>query len=169
MSAQNLDRNGDGRVDAVVVPNADGTTWVFNDNDQNGAFELATVYGADGTPAVTLVDSDQNGVYDKGFVDQNHNGVPDLVAIDTDLDGVFDSTYLDANENGVLDVNETDAHQSSYNPGQMVGPVTNPNWFYSLMLRGAEETGTVTYGSPDSDGDGWYDNQDYHPTDPYAY
>ena len=50
-----------------------------------------------------------------------------------------------------------------------VGPVTNPDPMYTLILRLAEATGTVAYSPPDSDGDGWYDHEDARPSDPYRH
>ncbi len=53
-------------------------------------------------------------------------------------------------------------------PG-VVGPATNPDPFVTLMQTLAAETGQATFGTPDSDHDGWNDDLDMRPNDPYRY
>ena len=51
----------------------------------------------------------------------------------------------------------------------VVGPPTEPGWFYTLMNFMAEQTGQATFGTPDSDGDGFYDYEDLYPNDFYDH
>ncbi len=184
---QYVDVSGDGVFDTVVVPTSDGNTSVFVDQDQNGVYEGATVFRADNSVAVTFQDGDQNGQYDGASVDQNGNGKPDTWLADTTGDGQFDTQLVDLNENGVDDSREAGSAATgtplvggsgwSFTSGTgegvvgtgfgMVGPVTNPDPLYELIVGIAGETGVVAYGPPDSDHDGVYDNYDAHPHDPF--
>jgi hypothetical protein len=187
-AAQYGDSNLDGVSDTVSVLNPDGTTSVFVDQDQDGGYEGAVVFRADGTAAVTMVDADQNGAYESAAADQSGDGVADVYVTDTNLDGVLDSRVDDANQNGVADLQEpggaampgdfivggpeagayTDGIQTVDGPGySVVGPVTNPDPVYQLIMDLAAETGTVAFGPSDSDADGWYEDEDARPSDPF--
>ena len=187
-AAQYGDSNLDGVTDTVSVVNPDGTTSVFVDQDQDGGYEGAVVFRADGTAALTMVDADQNGAYESAAADQSGDGVADVHVTDTDLDGVLDSRVDDANQNGVSDLQEpggmampgdfivggpeagsyTDGVQTLDGPGySVVGPVTNPDPVYQLIMDLAAETGTVAFGPDDSDHDGWYDDEDARPNDSF--
>lgn len=50
-------------------------------------------------------------------------------------------------------------------PG-VVGPVTNPSFWYEHFTGMAEKLGRAEFGTPDSDHDLYNDNIDYGPTDP---
>lgn len=186
-AAQYLDNNADGVADAIAVPNVDGTTDVFTDQDQNGIHEGAVRFRADGTVAVAFHDINQDGFHDVGVVDQTGNGVPDTTVVDANGDGVLDTVVADLNENGIADAAEVPATPvagagtplvggteplvtrpvPAGTPGRaVIGPVTNPDPIYSLIVSLAEETGQVAYPPDDSDHDGWDDNVDHHPGDP---
>ncbi len=51
----------------------------------------------------------------------------------------------------------------------IIGPVTNPDPMYTLLLNLAAETGQVAWGPDDSDHDGHFDNYDDHPHDPFRH
>lgn len=186
-AAQSWDTTGDGWADTVTVANADGSTQVFTDLDQNGVHEGAAVVRADGTVAAAFTDLDQNGILDIAVVDQTGNGVADTTAIDTDGNGVLDRLAYDLNENGVPDSQEgapsvvrdglvggiaplvvETVPPGTTGPG-IVGPVTNPDPFYTLMLTLAAETGQAVFPPGDRDSDGWNDNEDHHPGDPFRH
>ena len=51
----------------------------------------------------------------------------------------------------------------------IISSPTNPDGFYKLMMTMAAVTGQATFGTSDSDHDGYHDNIDYYPSDPYRY
>lgn len=184
-SATQMDFNADGVVDALVVANADGTTDVFTDQGQDGRVEGAVRFRADGSVAAVFQDADQNGTFEVIGVDQSGNGVIDGWAVDTTGSGQVDTAVQDLNENGIADTAEAPAASTpasgywSFHPDDasadnpagvptagFVGPVTNPDPVYSLILDLVAETGQVVYPPDDSDFDGWPDKDDARPHDP---
>ena len=189
---QYLDTNADSYVDTIAVANADGTTDVFADADQNGVSETAIRYRADGSVGAAFGDTDQNGYYDVALVDQTGNGVLDTTVADTDGNGQFDTTVTDLNENGVLDTQEgpygggggiytgevggTPGYAGNPRPAApgetgpgIIGPATNPDPLVTLIMNIAGETGQVVYPPSDRDGDMYSDNEDRYPGDPYRH
>jgi hypothetical protein len=49
----------------------------------------------------------------------------------------------------------------------LVGPPTNLDPVVNLIYTLVEETGQPVFGTPDSDRDGWDDNEDMRPHDPF--
>lgn len=150
-----FDLNGDQIYDTVRVDRwGDGVADVEAfDWNQNGVFELFTL------------DTNNDGVNDVYAVDTYENGYLDRVDFDYNLDGLTDHSVYDNDENGV-----DDAAQISLNDAilgaTVVGPPTSPGAFSTLMTTMAGITGQATFGSGDWDGDGWFDYQDWHPSDP---
>ncbi|WP_299445961.1 hypothetical protein [uncultured Phycicoccus sp.] len=190
--AQYLDTNVDGYVDSVAVRNLDGTTDMFVDQNQNGVFEGAVRYRPDGVVAGAFYDADENGAYEIAVIDQTGNGVLDTTVVDSTGDNQLDTVVADLNENGVADTQEVQAAPSSGiytgevwgTPGSagnprpaapwetgpgIIGPATNPDPLVELIIGIAEETGRVVFPPDDSDHDGWPDNDDYHPGDPFRH
>jgi hypothetical protein len=91
-------------------------------------------------------------------IDQTGDGRHETFLHDANGDGVLDTVVVDNDGNGVSDAEQF---------GVMVGPVTNPDPFYTLMVTLAEQTGQVAFGPTDSDRDGWSDTQDARPYDPF--
>ncbi|WP_392544423.1 hypothetical protein [Oryzobacter telluris] len=158
---QYWDTNADGYVDTITVQDASGSVDVFTDADEDGVFEGAAVVRADGTVAAAFRDSDENGAYDVGAVDQTGNGVLDTSVIDADRDGVLDTVVAtDLDENGVADAAGLPVLDT------VVGPATNPDPVYNLIVSMAQETGRAVFPASDRDLDGVSDDQDRHPSDP---
>lgn len=191
-NSQYLDTNADGYVDGIAVRNADGTTDIFVDQDQNGAFEGAVRYRSDGVAAAAFVDADENGAYEVAMVDQTGNGVLDTTVVDTTGDNQLDTVVADLNENGVADTQEgpygggsgiytglvggTPGYAGNPRPAApgetgpgIIGPATNPDPLVTLIMTIAGETGQVVYPPSDRDGDMYSDNEDRYPGDPYRH
>ena len=109
------------------------------------------------------IDRDNDGWYELTAIDSYENGVIDWVGVDGNLDGVWDTIVQDFDENGVDDYSQWEYISGGV---AVIGPVTNPDPFYTLMLQLAGEFGP-TFGTPDSDHDGYNDNVDYYPGDPF--
>lgn len=132
------------------------------DQDHNGLYEVMLV-STDASPdtEVWVYDDDQNGYFERWVVDTNGDGGMDTFVTDTNQDGVFDSMLVDANLNNLDDRIEAGS--------MVIGPPTNLDPTVALIIQLAGETGTPVYGAPDSDHDGWNDNQDYSPSDPWRH
>ncbi|WP_392544424.1 hypothetical protein [Oryzobacter telluris] len=174
---QYVDTNADGLYDTAVAANPDGSTTTFVDLDTNGVYETAVIQRVDGSVAAVTQDRDQNGILDVAYLDQTHNGVLDTTMADTTGDNVMDVVSSDLNENGAVDALES----TGFVLGEVepstgfrldhvdVGPATNPDPFYTLMLTLAAETGQAVFPPDDSDHDGWPDNQDNAPGDSWRH
>lgn len=188
-SAQQLDTDGNGVFDAIAVAHADGSLDVFGDPDEDGIHETATVVRPDGTIAVVFVDTDEDGVHDVAFVDQTQNNVLDTTVVDSTGDGRFDTVVADLDENGIPDAQQvaatpgfpgpfviggheplvfTPVPEGTTGPG-VIGPMTNPDPLVTLILGIVGETGQPVFPPDDSDHDGWNDNEDFHPHDPFRH
>jgi hypothetical protein len=143
-----LDSNGDGQVDMLAADtDLDGMIDAVGlDQDGNGILD------------VILTDRDADSVFETAGVDTDQNGLIDGVTIDDTGDGVFDRVVIDADENGV-----DDAAQA---PVTVVGGAPAFDGPAGLIIEIAEQTGQVTGGTPDSDGDTVTDDRDAAPTDP---
>ncbi|CAN5825206.1 hypothetical protein BH24ACT5_BH24ACT5_11770 [soil metagenome] len=153
-----VDGDGDGYAEGWLIDRwEDGTADIeAYDSDLDGTLDL---YG---------FDRNNDGVHDAAASDPDENGILNSFAFDTDFDGYFDSWATDVNENGVPDAHEVgQASAGTYGGGYaIVGPPTNPDGFYNLMITMAGMTGQATFGTPDSDHDGYHDDIDYYPSDP---
>ena len=132
------DTNGDGRFDGALFDrNQDGyTDGLAYDVTGNGAFDI---YG----------------------LDNNQNGYYELFGTDSNDDGAIDTAYFDLNENGVEDSNE-----QMYPSSAIVGGTPTYSGVGGLLLTMARITGKATFGSGDSDRDGYHDSNDRYPYDP---
>lgn len=160
-----FDANGDGVVDAMSVDsNLDGyIDTTGHDQDQNGVFEVLKLdNNVDGITDTWAYDVNQNGVYERMAVDTNGDGQADTSITDSNGDEVPDTVMVDANVNGVDDRIEPSADF-------VVGPPTNLDPVVNLIYTLVEETGQPVYGPSDSDHDGWTDNLDHWPHDPFRH
>jgi hypothetical protein len=161
-TSEDIDSNGDNIIDVILIDRwEDGVADVYaQDLDQNGVLEGY------------LLDADNNGVIDTYGYDWNQNGIIEIAMIVTTTDAygqlIPDAIFRDADENGVEDSQQLATASYPIFDG-IVGPVTSPDGFYSLMTSMAGITGQATFGTSDSDGDGWHDNQDFYPDDPYRH
>jgi hypothetical protein len=156
------DTNGDGYIDGYGIDRwGDGSyDIVANDMNENGIIEGF------------MVDLNNNAWLELTAANYNENGIIDLVAWDTDEEGTWDTYFTDTNQNGIGDHLETQGVPPGANiagSAAIVSAPTNPSAFYNLMLTMAGMTGQATFGDGDSDGDGWYNNQDWHPDDRYRH
>ncbi len=150
------DGNGDGIPDGVLIDSRDdGVTDVLaEDRDQNGVLEVVSF------------DTNNDGVFDAVGYDTNQNGTLDQARFDYDFNGDYESISFDLNENGLEDATEATDLAASEMGATVIGPPTDPGGFYTLMTTMAAFTGQATFGTPDSDYDGFNDLDDYYPTDP---
>jgi hypothetical protein len=154
------DETGDGTYDTVRVDRwGDGVADVeAYDWNQNGVLELIRI------------DTNNDGLIDLFGVDSWENGYLDRVDLDHDQDGWIDQSIYDVDENGVDDAIQASQVMTTGTPGTaVISSPTNPDGFYNLMMTMAAITGQPTFGTPDSDSDGWNDNVDFYPSDPYRY
>lgn len=143
--------------DAVLIDSRDdGVTDVLaEDRDQNAVFEAVSF------------DTNNDGVFDAVGYDTNQNGILDQGRFDYDFDGDYESVSFDVNENGLENATEaTPGLAASIMGATVIGPPTDPGGFYTLMTTMAAFTGQATFGTPDSDYDGFNDLDDPYPTDP---
>lgn len=98
--------------------------------------------------------------------DTNGDQIVDTVMIGRcgDMSPTSSASTAIRTENGIDDYSPWEF--SSGGVSVVGGPVTNPDWFYSLMMDIAVRVGP-TFGAPDSDHDGYHDNIDAHPGDPF--
>jgi len=158
-----IDSNHDGTVDQVRFDaNGDGyndaSAW---DQDQNGRYE-SMGFDTDraGDSELVAYDDNQDGIFERVTADQDNNGQHEVNAFDTNHDGVHDTVKIDANVNGMDDREEAAADM-------IIGPVTNRDPISQLILDLVEETGQPVFGTPDTDHDGWDDNEDARIYDPF--
>lgn len=150
---QPYDTSGDGIADA----------WV-SDGDGDGRIETVGF------------DNNQDGVYDGVALDQNADGYFETVGVDRNQDGVYEElavngqVAVDSNGDGAADSWTTSPSSStSYEPSGIVGGAPTYDGADGLLLDIAAETGTATYGAPDSDFDGYNDDVDHRPNDDDYY
>ena len=156
-----FDMNGDSHVDMVTFDydgqgNEEVTAF---DRDQNGVYEsLCYDSDGDGDFEVWFSDQNQDSRYERADIDQDNDLAPDIALTDTDQDGVLDrATEIDAGTTPA-DLREL---ETAY-----VGPVTNPDGTYGLLLELAEHSGTAAWPAPDADYDAYPDHLDRYPYDP---
>ncbi len=102
IEAGGTDVDGDGRVDGR---NLNGTFAAGQDADGDGWFDRYDTSGASGGTAITLLDTDGDGVKDFLDLDDDNDGIPDLIEVggsDRDSDGRYD-TPSDADGDGLVD------------------------------------------------------------------
>jgi hypothetical protein len=147
------DTNADYVYDTVMVDRwgDDVADIVALDLNQNGIFESIHL------------DLDNDNVLEVTAIDRQENGFLDRVGVDANLDSVWETIIEDSDENGVDDYSQWEFISGGVS---IVGPVTNPDGFYTLMMTMAAMVGP-TFGTPDSDHDGYHDNIDYYPGDPF--
>lgn len=145
-SAGGFDTNGDGIIDQIWLDSwDDGSADLYlYDVDQNGWFESVSA------------DTDNDGYREAAAWDTNGDGVFDLADFDTNLDGYFDSPVT----LGGVDIYDAILGNT------FVGAPTNPGAFYTMMTSMAAVSGGATYGTPDSDCDGYHDGVDPDPWNP---
>ena len=163
-SMTNFDTNGDGYYETVQFDsNYDGyQDTVAQDTNNDGFYDtMYTDTDGDGFANVVMVDANADGYFEQLYIDQNIDGVMESYAIDQDGDRVFETTFFDANADQIDD--RVAGHVA------VVGPVTNPDPLYNLMLLLAEETGTPVYAPSNRDGDMYSDDEDRHPGDPLRH
>lgn len=157
-----IDSNGDSYAEGWGI-----------DRWEDGTFDIeAYDTNVSGVLDVYLFDRNNDGVHDIRLTDPDENGWCNVFEVDTDFDGQFDLVIYDANENSVPDSQENvgQSYSTPYDSGYaIIGPPTNPDGFYNLMITMAGMTGHATFGTPDSDHDGYNDNLDYYPGDPYRH
>lgn len=146
-----FDANGDGFDDTTAY-----------DVDRNGVFETM-LHDSDrnGDPELWMYDDNQNGLFERYVLDTDNDGAMDVFVTDSNADEVPDAVLVDANTNGMDDREEAAADT-------LVGPATNLDPVNELMLLLTEATGRPVYGTPDRDHDGYDDNHDARPDDPYS-
>ena len=138
-------------------------TWMI-DGDSNGWIDMAAFdFDLDGVRDGLAWDSSGNGLFDIIGIDANETGVYEAMAVDQNDDGNIDIAYFDVNENGVEDSQENMYPTTAYIGKPTYGGVGQ------LLLTMAAMTGSATWGTPDSDGDGWNDNDDFRPFDGRYY
>lgn len=165
--SQPYDTNGDGIADA----------WI---QDSNG----------DGRPDTVGFDRNQDGIYDGVAVDQDGDGFSELIGVDSNQDGVYELIQMngqlatDTNGDGAADswspstttsvvggnnASDYTVQGDTYVPSGIVGGTPSYDGVGGLILDIADETGTATFGTPDSDADGYNDAIDHRPYDDDFY
>lgn len=148
------------------------------DTNQNGVFDAyMSDTDGDGQYDVEMFDVNQDGFMEHNVVDQNSDGMFDTYVADRDGDLVLETIVVDVDQDGVDDRAVQIATPIVGGPNNapliptdgFVGPVTNPDPLYSLVLDLAEKTGQPVYGPSDRDGDMYNDNEDARPGDPYYH
>ncbi|MET0735734.1 MAG: hypothetical protein ABWY55_08845 [Microbacterium sp.] len=137
------DLNGDGVIDAVM-----------QDTNLDGYVDS---YGWD---------TNYDGATDTVAVDANQDGYLESAGWDTNRDGVVDTVAADTNGDGALEIVQQPAAYDPYATSTIVGGSPNYDGVAGLMITLAGITGNVTWGTPDSDYDGYNDNDDWYPNDP---
>jgi hypothetical protein len=165
------------------VSHAAGEEWWYDDTG-DGVYDTVRVdRWGDGVADVEAYDWNQNSVLELIRIDTNNDGLIDLFGVDTfengrldrvDLDynqdGWTDHSIYDVDEDGIDDAVEAAQSMTTGTPGvAIISSPTNPDGFYNLMMTMAAVTGQATFGTSDSDHDGYHDNIDYYPSDPYRY
>lgn len=135
-------------------------TWM-TDGNGDGWIDLAAFdLDLNGVRDGLAWDSSGNGLFDIIGMDANESGTYEVYGVDQDDNGTIDVAYFDVNENGVEDTQENMYPTTAY-VGQPTYGGTG-----QLLLTMAAMTGSATWGTPDSDGDGWNDRNDDYPSDP---
>jgi len=146
-------------------------SWWNSDDDGDSSYDTLNVdTSGDGYADVTAHDWNHNGIFEQIFLDTNYDGVTDAVLYDNPEDSFPDLIDVDGNQDGVFEQNvySSPAAMSTGTPGvATISSPSNPDGFYNLMLTMAAVTGQPTYGTPDTDHDGYSDNIDASPYDPY--
>ena len=148
-----FDTDGDGLADAIRF-DADG----------------------DGFEESAALDTNRNGLYDTILVDRAGTGFADVVAVDDNEDGVLDRALVDQDgdrvletavslNTGVPDANDNGVDDRVEQMGAVVGGAGRPDGLPGLLITLAEHSEQATFGTPDSDGDGYNDEQDARPYD----
>ena len=146
-----LDSNNNGIVDVVLIDRwHDGGNDIFvYDENENGMLDYATV------------DLNNDEWYEIAMQDINENGIFDVYSWDMDFVEGWENTALDLNENGVVDGLETDISWTT---------APTPVTFTTVGSMGdylgtAGDMLSPWFGSPDFDGDGTFDYNDWFPGD----
>ena len=165
------------------VSSAAGEEWLYDDNG-DGTYDTVRVdRWGDNVSDVQAYDWNQNGILERIDLDTNNDSLIDLVGVDTNENGRLDRVDFDGNQDGwtdysVFDLDENGVDDAVQSPQVMftgtpgvatISSPTNPDGFYTLMMTMAAMTGQPTFGTPDSDHDGYHDNIDYYPGDPFRY
>jgi len=146
-----------------------GESWYSDDDGVYGYDTLNWDASGDGVSDVIGHDWNQNGIFERIYLDTNLDGLFETVAYDTAEDTFIDLIDVDANLDGVFDQNVYSSPAVMYTgtPGvATISSPTNPDGFYTLMMTMAAVTGQPTFGTPDSDHDGYLDSNDDYPYDP---
>ncbi len=147
-----------------------GESWYSDDDGVYGYDTLNWDASGDGVSDVIGHDWNHNGIFERIYLDTNLDGLFETVAYDTAEDTFIDLVDVDVNLDGVFDQNVYSSPAVMYTgtPGvATISSPTNPDGFYTLMMTMAAVTGQPTFGTPDSDHDGYLDSNDDYPYDPY--
>ncbi|MEV0946878.1 hypothetical protein [Rhodococcus sp. NPDC049939] len=121
-----LDMDGNGTYESVVQSEADGSSRVHLDMDDDGNVDFTSHFDAqdnlvqddivvdgivreshrdtdgDGTLETTMVDTTGNGQFDTAVIDSDGDDIPNTVVVDTNGDGMVDLQMEDTTNDGVL-------------------------------------------------------------------
>ncbi len=155
------------RCNEIALMDADGNgffedQWFDTDNDCSFDTRLWNTTGSDNfLEAMTF--------------DMNEDGNWEVWHVDTDQRVGFEVAYFDDTGDGFYDrwqripaVANAAGSGSRWTTMTMGGP-SEPSGVNRLLVQLAEATGTAVWGEPDRDGDGWSDNRDARPGDPFRH
>ncbi|GGG57284.1 hypothetical protein GCM10011414_28910 [Croceivirga lutea] len=154
--------------DITYTPNAGfiGTdSFDYTVCDNNGNCDTATITVTVTEPAVTEIDSDDDGILDS-FEDLNLDGDndPSTNATDTDEDGIPDYLDIDSDDDGIPDNIEAQLTETYVVPqnqdanGNGLDDAYEDNGFTGLLPVDTDNDGLPDYVDTDSDNDGVPDN-----------
>jgi hypothetical protein len=153
------------------VQHASASESWYTDEDGDYAYDTLNLdTSGDGYSDIVGHDWNHNGIFEQIYLDSNFDGVFDAVAYDNPEDSFTDLIDVDVDQDGVFEQNVYASAAAMYTgtPGvATISSPTNPDGFYTLMMTMAAVTGQPTYGTPDSDHDGYLDSNDDYPYDPY--
>ena len=158
--------DGDACYDAATMDsNRNGyaeVIWFDLDNDCKFDTRMWNSVGSEDFMESMTFDMDEDGHWETWIADNDQRVGFDVAYFDDGQDGRYDRWMR-------IPAASTPVGTGSGTSTVSLGPVTNPDPVYSLVLRLAEETGTAVFSESDRDGDGWYDYEDARPGDPFRH
>ena len=161
------DTDGDGTADCVDAETCDGidndgdgmVDEDFPDTDGDGIADCLDTETCDG------VDNDGDGMVDEDFVDTDGDGLANCIDPDDDNDGVVDAEDADPLNPYVCRDIEYDGCDDCSVGTDGFGPLPDHDWFNDGLDTDGD--GVCNDADVDDDNDGWGDNVDIDPLNPY--
>lgn len=147
-------------------------SWYSDEDGVYGYDTLNLDTSGDRISDVIAHDWNHNGIFERIYLDTNLDGRFDAVAYDNPEDTFTDVVDVDLNQDGVFDQNVYSSPAAMYTgtPGvATISSPTNPDGFYTYIMTMTAITGQPTFGTQDSDHDGYLDSNEDYPYDPFRY